>query len=357
MRLFWELIKGTGLLFLGLVIWLGWQLGMLMNLLALGLMATLPLLLLQRSVYIYRASHVTPFWKGTPFHSSRTMKLVVLVKSLFWLCCLAVLNVAILPVQLGDEFNSTRFLLLALSLGLVAIECVPLPKVAWSRFGARIAVFLFLIWNLVGVYFPSTDTPFFSLAFPLEGDWVVVQGGGSLLINHHVSLPQQRHALDLSRVEEGLIQRPNVESLEGVFSFGSEVYAPVDGTVVMVVDAMPDNEGFNLETENPAGNNIIIQAAPERFVIMAHLQRGSTEVNIGEQVVVGQLLARVGNSGNTSMAHMHLQVQSEADFQSESSYTFPMKFRNGEITRGGAPLGEDGQLRRNDRVFVAKGAK
>ncbi|MCU1409091.1 MAG: family peptidase [Microbacteriaceae bacterium] len=64
----------------------------------------------------------------------------------------------------------------------------------------------------------------------------------------------------------------------------------------------------------------------------------------------GQLLAAVGNNGNSSQPHLHLHVQdSPADMNAERSY--PVVFRNLDITRGGPwSWGVEGELRLGDLV-------
>jgi len=42
---------------------------------------------------------------------------------------------------------------------------------------------------------------------------------------------------------------------------------------------------------------------------MAHLSPGSIQVKVGDHVTVGQPIAKVGNSGNTSEPHLHIQAQ------------------------------------------------
>ncbi len=48
--------------------------------------------------------------------------------------------------------------------------------------------------------------------------------------------------------------------------------------------------------------------APDTFVALAHLRRGSLRVGPGERVSAGDVVGECGNSGNTSEPHVHLQV-------------------------------------------------
>ena len=55
--------------------------------------------------------------------------------------------------------------------------------------------------------------------------------------------------------------------------------------------------------------NYVIIAVPGRtFVHYAHLQRNSVTVKTGQAVRRGQVIGRLGNSGNTNSAHLHFNV-------------------------------------------------
>jgi len=89
------------------------------------------------------------------------------------------------------------------------------------------------------------------------------------------------------------------------------VLAVADGEITEVVDQFPDNVPKVLPPvtlDNIGGNHIILKIAPNRFVTYAHLQKGSIKVRNGQHVHRGDVLALLGNSGNTTGAHLHLQV-------------------------------------------------
>jgi len=47
----------------------------------------------------------------------------------------------------------------------------------------------------------------------------------------------------------------------------------------------------------------------DTYVILAHLENGSLQVAPGQMVRTGDVLARCGNSGNTSVPHLHIHAQ------------------------------------------------
>jgi hypothetical protein len=91
--------------------------------------------------------------------------------------------------------------------------------------------------------------------------------------------------------------------------FGSDVLAVADGTVVAALDGTPDDTPKPVALENASGNYVAIDIGDGRFAFYEHLQRGSLAVSAGERVVRGQVIARLGSSGSTSIGpHLHLHV-------------------------------------------------
>ncbi len=95
------------------------------------------------------------------------------------------------------------------------------------------------------------------------------------------------------------------------WGWGEPVLAVADGEITEVVDGIPDNTPRVLPPvtlDNIAGNHVILQIAPNRYVSYAHLQSASIKVRLHDRVHRGDVLALLGNSGNTTGAHLHLQV-------------------------------------------------
>jgi murein DD-endopeptidase len=95
------------------------------------------------------------------------------------------------------------------------------------------------------------------------------------------------------------------------WGWGEPVLAVADGDITEVVDGIPDNVPRVLPPvtlDNIAGNHVILKIAPNRYVTYAHLQNGSIKVRVHDRVHAGDALALLGNSGNTTGAHLHMQV-------------------------------------------------
>ena len=78
-------------------------------------------------------------------------------------------------------------------------------------------------------------------------------------------------------------------------SVGTPVYAPADGTVTF--------SGY----QRAAGYYVIISHANNFSTVYMHLSK--SEVKRGQKVIVGQLIARTGNTGRTTGPHLHYEIR------------------------------------------------
>ncbi len=147
---------------------------------------------------------------------------------------------------------------------------------------------------------------------PFADRWFAAQAGDTVNVNQHMRVKPQWFGIDFAKVGEPngrALVKTDGARIEDFYGWDAEVLAPVDGEVVAVIDGLADNPLGASDTENPAGNHVVIRAAPDQYVFIAHLQRGSTRVATGTRVTRGKLLGLCGNSGNTSFPHIHMHVQ------------------------------------------------
>ena len=203
----------------------------------------------------------------------------------------------------------------------------------------------FLAVQLVQVSVPAVDAVV--LDSPLVGEWFVLNGGHSALLNGHSA--NESNAIDFQLL--GVNGRTHTGGTDAPLAdypgFGSPVVAPADGRIVGVADGYADNQPG---TNSDRANHVVIDIGAGRYVLMAHLMQGSVTVQVGDRVRRGQPLAAVGNNGHSSEPHLHLQVQDSAA-EMDAERTYPMVFRNVHISRGGAwPWGDSSELRTGDLV-------
>jgi murein DD-endopeptidase MepM/ murein hydrolase activator NlpD len=151
---------------------------------------------------------------------------------------------------------------------------------------------------------------------PFSGAWTVVWGGASLEVNQHVTVPSQRRAVDAIMVDDaGSSHRGDGTENGQYFAYGQPLFAVADGTVETIVDGVPDNVPGQMNTFFVPGNMVVLRHGDGLFSVYAHLIPGSAAIKVGQRVKAGAPVGRVGNSGNSSEAHLHFQLQDGPRFE------------------------------------------
>lgn len=149
--------------------------------------------------------------------------------------------------------------------------------------------------------------PINRFVLPVDGTWDVLQGGPTPEQNLHHGHPEQHFALDLVvRDEHGRVRPPEGASLHRAsdhYAYGQVVRAPAPGVVVKAVDDRADEAPGSPGTGG--GNGVVIDHGFGEFGALWHFAPGSVAVEVGEEVRTGQVLGRVGNSGATTLPHLH----------------------------------------------------
>jgi hypothetical protein len=147
------------------------------------------------------------------------------------------------------------------------------------------------------------------LRFPLEGGvYAVIQGGNSLVTNpFHHWFRSDKHGLDLVKLNAAGNRGRGLAParLAEYASFNVPVHSPCTGTVEERRDDLPDHAPGAADTDNLSGNHVLLRCGDLR-VLLAHLARGSVAVSRGDAVRGGQIVGRIGNSGNTNEPHLHI---------------------------------------------------
>ena len=157
---------------------------------------------------------------------------------------------------------------------------------------------------------------------PFHGNWYVVNGGITKDTSHSWEILPQRFACDFLIVDdEGKTYVGERENLHSYYCYGKDILAPADGTVVSVRDNFPDCRIMpdgqpDPETPDIGGNRIVIRHSENEYSVICHLMPKSIAVEKGQKVKRGDVIAKCGNSGNTTEPHVHFQVQNTARFYS-----------------------------------------
>lgn len=339
-------------LLLFLICFVAYWLGMLSNALNIMLLLAVPWMAGSRLMGFFRGTLEYGIVRRPLVREVRPYVLQFFNHGLFWGLVLATSLLAVIPVQLGPgEFRTFVIVMAAATALALAFELIPSRHLFASTNAAFAIGWVFLAVQLVLFFGEPSRADSVVLDAPFRGEWYVIHGGRSALFNHHYSHTQQRHALDIDKPLDGRDVQGDPDKLESYAAYGQQLYAPAAGKVVAAVNDRPDMAIGDTDDEQIIGNHVIIEMGPERYVLMAHLMKGSVTVAEGDMVRAGQPIARCGNSGNTSAPHLHLQVQNRADFWASDLETFPIFFRNVDRIRFGRRTHEaEGYFRRNDWI-------
>jgi hypothetical protein len=172
---------------------------------------------------------------------------------------------------------------------------------------------------------PIDSQPVVAIGPPLRGDRYISADSCCDASRHtRAALPvdgrvwlAQRYAVDWEQLDEaGRIYRGPATEVTSYAIYGKDVLAVADATVVSATDALPNQvpgrmpEGVPIEQAD--GNSIVLDLGGGRYGLYAHLQPHSIRVHTGETVKRGQVIALVGNSGNTLAPHLHFHVMNHA---------------------------------------------
>jgi hypothetical protein len=164
--------------------------------------------------------------------------------------------------------------------------------------------------------------PALVIAPPLKGSRWVAGGGCCTPYSYHrgATLPinggirvAERFAIDFVQLnDKNMLNAGPQDQLSSYAFFGDEIYSVADGTVVDVVDGLPEQVPGKLPADATiqmaAGNHVVVDIGEGRFAFYAHMQPGSLKVKVGDKVMTGQVLGLLGNSGNTDTPHLHFHV-------------------------------------------------
>ena len=159
---------------------------------------------------------------------------------------------------------------------------------------------------------------------PLAGKgWVAVNGCCAVNgVHRSTGLPvngriyfAQRFAIDWMQLDkDGRMVHGDASDVHNFTDYGAEILAVTDAKVVSTLDGLEDQKPGTLpdpatiNLNNVDGNHVVLDIGEGLYAFYAHMQKGSVLVKPGDKVTRGQVLGKLGNTGNTSGPHLHFQV-------------------------------------------------
>lgn len=186
----------------------------------------------------------------------------------------------------------------------------PFWRHSWYRLTSLAVFSSALIFVLTGLRADIEPQP---MAFPLQHERAFVgQGGGIALLNHHANHTEQSFAIDLTAINAAGFRATGLlpKRLDQYEVWDATVTSPCNGVVVGKESGLPDLIPPAMDTRNASGNHVVLDCGDVR-VEMAHFRQGTVMLAIGQPVATGELLGRVGNSGNTTEPHLHVHAYDE----------------------------------------------
>ena len=164
---------------------------------------------------------------------------------------------------------------------------------------------------------------------PFTGKWTVFNGGIDEKLRHGGSV-SQTYAYDFIIMDDvGKSFEGAPTDLHSYYCYAKDIVAVADGVVVAVRKKAKDSfvDGVNVycDCTDIRGNYITIKHHDQEYSVSAHLMPGSITVRVGDKVKQGEIIAKCGNSGNSSEPHLHFQLQSRKSFF--LSLGLPIAFR------------------------------
>ena len=164
---------------------------------------------------------------------------------------------------------------------------------------------------------------------PVKGErWVALNGCCLPGFPHRTSLATfngklvngQRFAIDWKQTNaNGEFYTGDRTRNESYVDYGVPIYAVADGTITSLLDGLDPNPpgilpaadpvlGSKITVQTVDGNHIVQDIGGGAYAFYAHLEKGSLLVAPGAKVTKGQVIAKLGNTGNANASHMHFHV-------------------------------------------------
>ena len=198
-----------------------------------------------------------------------------------------------------------------------------------------------------GIIYPELDKPTV-VSFPLRGEWVAIHTPAHRIPSHGTDGLGQRYAFDFLRTDErggmhfhpGSMLRYCVIGVptRSCYCWQETIYAPFDGEVVLAKDGLREGSWLHpvadvlsvvkntvsanvkarlfgvhaLDLQAYLGNHLILRHE-NVYALFAHLRPNSIAVSEGQVVHEGDMLGRVGHTGNSTAPHLHFQLMDSKD--------------------------------------------
>jgi hypothetical protein len=175
---------------------------------------------------------------------------------------------------------------------------------------------------------------------PLLGkNWLAANGPSNTSAHRRAMLPVnglphigQRYAIDWIQLgDDGRAFTGDEHDNKSYHAWDQEIHAVADGKIVEVKDGIPENVpnsgklAVQMTYDTLPGNHIIQELSEGHYAAYAHLRPGTIKVKVGDTVKSGDVIAHLGNTGNSSEPHLHFQVCDAPSFPASEGLPFAIE--------------------------------
>jgi peptidase M23-like protein len=196
---------------------------------------------------------------------------------------------------------------------------------------------------------PVSDENPIVVAPPLHGEWIAGDSVNNrpdaahrraVLVDDGHAWLAQRYAIDWVQYQtvDGVrtTWKGPEDKNDSYFCYNQPIYSVADGKVVDMADGLAENVphsgkySVSIDFNNAAGNHVVVEITPNRYVLYAHMRPGTVRVKIGDKVRVGEVIGNVGNTGSSTEPHLHMHIDDRPSFLAGNGV--PYEFSQGEAS-------------------------
>ena len=193
------------------------------------------------------------------------------------------------------------------------------------------------------------------VSFPLEGIYNSPNTPGSNIPSHGTNSFGETYAIDFVMIQENDLLKKTYRNsffqylfkglkLHDFYGWGQTVVSPVSGVVVGLENNIEERNPVNIFTDykntikvtkqyisndvshkSITGNYVMIKISENEFALLAHLKKGSVNLEVGQKINVHDKIGELGHSGNSLMPHLHMQFMDTDDFKIARGIPFAFK--------------------------------
>lgn len=190
---------------------------------------------------------------------------------------------------------------------------------------------------------------------PMQGPgWLAGDGPSNEPDNHHRRgflamdgrvVTSRRFAIDWQKVAAGHASYSgDATDVHAYPSYGEPLLAVADARVAFARDGLPDNKPGHGKDFHPAvpitldttpGNTVTLDLGNGQYAYYMHMRPGSLTVRTGDRVRRGQMIGRIGASGDAREPHLHFEVTTSPKLLAGEGLPYVIDRYRGE---GGEPV-------------------